>query len=341
MSEHYQLIWDPTQIQRFQDLFCTGLDNYFIKYMFLAARRKYDSKQKRDGTTCFNRQIISRQTRSLQNLVQRYEVPVGTYTSSDDNPISQDALVVYFLLNPRNIVKGYNKFSKKVSDQLCESIFTLREVPFYKMISEFKSCIHSTSGEKAYVELDVDTKNPHIIQKILDVVYPLQNYIVCTIETNGGYHIIFDNNSLTKDEKSVLWKTFNTSEYKFESTDFNGKSITKSYVDIRSDPSPPIPGTLQGGFAVNFIELEDIDPRRGKWVYCKIVGDWDSKEGYVGDEIWQDFPVEVSEEIKCESRYGISCEMTVTHEDVKYEYDFTCRMAKINGEKVIPKYIKE
>jgi hypothetical protein len=84
-------------------------------------------------------------------------------------------------------------------------------------------------------------------------------WIRCVVETHGGYHVVMDNIFLPKSEKSKLWKEFNKPEYKFEGTDVRGKKITKSYVDVRSDPSPPIPGTIQGGFNVRFIDWTEFN----------------------------------------------------------------------------------
>lgn len=277
MSEqkHHQLIWDVNQIERFQNLFMNGFDNEHVHLIYLAARRKYDEKQPLAGSTCFNRQVINQKTRSLVDMIRMYEIPVGTYSDKTGSVIRDDALVVYYLLNHRNAKTAYSKFAKKMLDRLCGAA----EEKFDDLISELKSAIHSASNSKRYIELDVDTKEPAIVQKVLNVLNQplvkgcecpikteqcqrtrsLTEFVICTVETHGGYHIVLDNEKLGKDARGKLWQEFNSPEYKFAGADFHGKPITKSYVDVRSDPSPPIPGTLQGGFPVRMVRLDELE----------------------------------------------------------------------------------
>jgi len=331
-AQVYSLIWNPDQIKKFQDLFVKNLDEQNVKVIYLAARRKYDGTQPLAGSTCFNRQIVNRATTDLFELIQRYQVPVGTYKTKGGEPIRQDALVVYFLLNPWNTILAYGKFAMNMSQRMVQELAHKNTEPFDDILSELTSCIHSSPGEKIYVELDIDTKDPEIVMKVLDVVRPYEESHTCTVETHGGYHIIMFR--LSKEVKSRIWQEFNKPEYKFEGTDFNGKKIIKSYVDLRSDPSPPIPGTLQGGFPVCFVELDDLDPSKGKWMYNT---DMDYKN--LETEPWQDFPVSVSEEFKREARMPMASTCTVKHDGVRYKLDYTIDVALVDGKRVKAKYV--
>ena len=258
-KKSYELIYDSNQVEQFQKLFCTTVDTYHGYILYLAARRKYDGRQKHNTSTCFNRQIISPHLcGNLVQYIQRYEVPYGVYTNLDGTIVEQNALVVYFCLNPRNMLKGFNAMCKKINDKTEMILFSETKQDFSNLIGDLKSCIHSAPSMKLYFELDIDTKDKNIVKDIVSVVSKVKKHIVCTIETRGGYHVIFNNLSVPKDEKSELWKTFSQPNFMFTSTDFNGLKITKKYVDVRSDASPPVPGTLQGGFRVKFVELENI-----------------------------------------------------------------------------------
>lgn len=66
----------------------------------------------------------------------------------------------------------------------------------------------------------------------------------CIIETRGGYHFILELSKLNGDQKKSLFKNNPLFQEKLD-----GKNI----IELLTDDSIPIPGTMQGGFLVKFI----------------------------------------------------------------------------------------
>lgn len=272
----YKIVYDKAEVIKFFNLFFSDLneDPMFVQFLYLASRRKYDTEMKLHEGTCFERKIVKYADADyFYRLIKGYEVPLGTYTQRDGTPVSQKALVLYCTLNPRSMLKGWFALSSKMGKQIenyvknpARSASAPRsgaeeKVKFFKNLnSELKSCVHASVGEKRYVEIDVDTKEPEMLGKVISFLsaeHFLED-IMATIETRGGYHIIFKNDQLGKEKKSKLWKEFKKDEYSFQGYDVNGKPIKKWYAEIRSDAIEPVPGTIQGGFEVKFVDILSI-----------------------------------------------------------------------------------
>lgn len=239
-----QLIHDEKQIEVFSNMFFSH-NKRNVYMMYLAARRKY-MLQYTCNQTCFCRTIINHKN-SLVNAINRYNI--------QDIPIK--ALVFYCLLNPRSMIKAWGMMDRLMNSKLENELLHSQQQDFTCIESEFKSCVHKSIAEKLYIELDIDTKDVLIIQKINKNLKPIKQYVSCVIETHGGYHVVI-NAKIPKELKNRLWKIFSDQEYMFKDYNVTGQLIDKKYIDLRNDPSPPIPGTVQGGFNVRFVDWDEF-----------------------------------------------------------------------------------
>lgn len=162
-----------------------------------------------------------------------------------------NTLVLYLVINPRSMTKTFIKLQTQVMNHLAQlSSGKLSDFKMNNIMSTFEKYIHSSIAEKPYIEIDIDTKDMIIVENIRQHLQPFIPFIICTIETNGGYHVIF---KINKVSRGNLYKVFTSEQWKFNTIDRIGNKVIKKYVDIRSDPCSPIPGTLQGGFKVKFL----------------------------------------------------------------------------------------
>jgi len=248
-NTHHIMVYDEEQVKAYGAKYCAGLNDTdgFVKYLYLASRNKY---AKKDGpgykdTQAFNRITIYKDSgAAFLRYVKAYEVPIGVYVQHDETPVEDATLVLYFILNPRSTVNAFTALSNKVLKHLTG----VASMKLSRMESSYKSLLHASNASKPYIELDIDVKDPDIIMLARVAIQPFLQYEDCTVETHGGYHVVFKN--MPKPAKSELWKEFNKMHWKYDGADRHGKSIVKSMIDVRSDPSPPIPGTLQAGFKV-------------------------------------------------------------------------------------------
>jgi hypothetical protein len=253
----YQFVYDKEQVIRYAKLFIADINEnpYFTKYVFLASRRKYNPSVGLHEKSCFFRKVVrDSDPEAFYSVLRSYEVP---YDALDSVP--QDSLVIYCCINPRSMIKGYMDFKSKVEKSI-EQIMVYGSNSslniFKKLETKLKSSIHASIAEKKYIELDVDTKDEEKVKRVWEIIHEhkLEKSTICTIETRGGYHIVFDNISLGKIGRTKLWKEFNSDEWKYEGENVKGMKIIKLYVELRNDPTQPVPGTYQGGFKVRFVD---------------------------------------------------------------------------------------
>lgn len=123
-----------------------------------------------------------------------------------------------------------------------------------KLKSIFQGNIHKSTSDKIYIDFDVDTKEQDKLRSIIDLLKPVKDAIVAIIETRGGYHIVSNKSKLTN------MKAFHDLHVssKFKDKNRLGKDVTQAWFTIISDPHIPIPGTFQGGFKTNFVDVDEF-----------------------------------------------------------------------------------
>lgn len=235
------LIYDEKAIKEFGNMFVSSIGTQdHVKYMFLQSRNKYNDSKGKNAQVA--RSIVTSPCiNKFVNIIQNYR-----FDNYDPN-----TLVVYFAINPRSMVKAFTKTQTQVMDYLLKvTNGNKSDFKITNLLSHLKSNIHSSTSEKTYIELDIDTKDSTIVDKIRTKIQPFLEYITCTIETHGGYHVIF---KIHKQPRGEMYKVFNSNEWNFNGINRIGKNIIKRFVDVRADPTAPVPGTLQAGFEVKFL----------------------------------------------------------------------------------------
>jgi hypothetical protein len=272
-TDRYRLIYDKAALLRFFNMFFSDIGNkpYEVALMYLAYRRKYNPSVIIHEATCFDRKIVKYSDENIfYQLVRSYEIPSDGYTTREGLPAPEDAMVIYCMLNPRSTVKAWGMLQKEMSNAMEHTLLQKERssndpnkssVPkeWKRIDSLYKNCVHKSRSRKPYFELDVDTKDPEVIERVATFLRTLDTSSwICTIETRGGYHVVFDTEKLGKTGRSAVYKEFTDKSYKVPTTSFDGKNIVKDLVEICSDPVEPIPVTVQGGFNVKFVEDSHI-----------------------------------------------------------------------------------
>jgi hypothetical protein len=178
-------------------------------------------------------------------MLYSYEMNTRALLTSDYKVIPTNCVGLYMVLNGNSGLKAYRSFKDKMDDILYRSIKNPESVQeFTKMSSVLNSCIQSSVYEKEYIQIDIDDKMEKYY--LLVEAYLKENKIAskCIIETRGGYHFILELSTLNGDQKKSLFKNNPLFQEKLD-----GKNI----IELLTDQSIPIPGTMQGGFLVKFI----------------------------------------------------------------------------------------
>jgi hypothetical protein len=223
-----ELIWSRDEISAFATLFLEPCSTYM---MYIQSRPKYSETKQR--STC----PIHRKVFPQSDLVQAIEY---LCTTSDRFKQTQDetklmpltSMALYGSINPRNVVKCNKEMVKFIIDIGFESLVDIG--------SKQKSNLHKF-GIRKFITIDFDNKNVVVFKSFMK---ELRQKITVTavIETRGGYHVV-----LHKDAIGVNGK-------------FLYKELKAKWIDIdviSNDLFSPIPGTVQGGFPVKFLVLDE------------------------------------------------------------------------------------
>ncbi len=248
------LIHDEDAISRFQEICKSSLGQTSMKLpaliVNLSFRLKYfdDPRLTQSHNNFFIRRLFINNS-DLISLIRRLEVAEGVYTHElkDKSRIPMDpaGLSVYMTLNPRSQLKSLLGLTNSLSLQMADDHLYSNA----KLDSQFLTFLHKSPQTKVFVDIDIDTKDHKFISKVLKDTPDLKNHEFA-IETRGGYHLIFKPNLIPKE----FWKFVKSEENKFTKKSRDGTELRQSYFDIRSDVTLPIPGTIQGGFAVRFVD---------------------------------------------------------------------------------------
>lgn len=237
--EHHRLVVNPEDVLRFGRIICgAGGDGPRLSY--LASRSKYDPEVVKESFA-FMRSEYSSPEELLRNAL-RTCVPVGAYEGIKNDK----SLVVYAMVNPVDPAAAYRAFTRSVDDQR----WGLTAGPLNMSLSKYKSCLHASRGPKNIVDVDVDTKDPFVMAELEPLIAELGDRVLARIETRGGYHILVNVVDAPKD----LLRPFTGPRWSITGEDRNGKPIKKLLVEIHSAGAVPVPGTMQGGFLVRFID---------------------------------------------------------------------------------------
>lgn len=256
-QQYYKLIYDANLVAKHAEMFLNDNNNN-VYFVALFSRRKYGDIS--TATQVLQQNVITEPNNQLLNTIKRYEVQVECYTDKiTRKPIPNDALVIYLNINPRSMLKASTNFSNHITHLFAETITnnnSNNNSQFKHLLSKFRSFIHASQiSQPPYIELDIDTKDRAWLQKMKErVLQPITQYIVCIIETRGGYHIVLNNRTITKQIKSQLYMNI----HRDKSFEFTENGVVKKYIELHSDPSPPVPGTIQGGFPVKYITYDEL-----------------------------------------------------------------------------------
>lgn len=225
------LIYDEDEIRRFITNVLKPLEDDEVYILLLTARKKYSSVistsqevVQRDIIRNNDPERILRKIRKIANVRGIY----ADKNTGEDIPL--DALVLYLLVDPRSMLKGYREFVNTIQGWTYDSLKgESKNLEYYRRLDvKLFSAIHSSRSRSHYSVIDVDKKSHETLAEISRL---LKEEIKWTTATHGGFHIIANKN---KNTGAIIYN-----------------EISKMQdVEILKNAMTPIPGTLQGGFRV-------------------------------------------------------------------------------------------
>lgn len=224
---NYKIIYDEAELDRFIN-WLPDLEHNEKFYWSLFARRKYCKELiKSNDKTQLKRGLATKE--NLKDKIRQLEIEIGKWKLRNMEA-PQESLVFYLMPNPRCMTKATYKTIRHCADLLENTN------KGYNLVQEVMSCVQKSKSRTVFVDFDIDDKNVNL-KLLKEVGLPEDCYTV--VETRGGYHVLFD-------------------VRRFQGKDFpywynNMKELF--VVDQVQDQLLPVPGTIQGGFEVKFINI--------------------------------------------------------------------------------------
>lgn len=240
------MIEDREQFDRFVEIL-PDLGSDEVYFISLSARKKYLDEEERvrydlGRTEMFARQV-ARSKEQLYHVARKLRGILDNRTTRTGYPMPKHAVVVYANINPTSTVKATNKFVKdinKAREQVMNA--TLKgNVPdfgaFRYADRTFMNCLQKSTGNRHFLDIDVDTKDQSILDELLESIQSLEYYVV---DTKGGYHVL------------VVRESLNNSGVRLHEVvqRLDGKVDTEVCF---SSQMVPTPGTFQAGYLVKLL----------------------------------------------------------------------------------------
>lgn len=255
-----------------------------VKVISLYAREKYVSKEGvRFGSSNIKlkRELLTmNDASSLIHLIRQCETAVGTLTywcpkSQGFEPVPNKSLVIYFDLNSKSLLEGWNLTNIEMEaekNQIIRAGYIHDPLAFKclssRLISQLKTNIQKSKNAghgpchghrpTKYMDLDIDTKCSAIIGHFVEHIFPaLQSTVVCIVETCNGYHMVFNLSAFVGKQYMIIDQYLQafSSQLKFQSMNRTGDACMKTFLSKNATAQLPLPGTYQGGFAVKLISI--------------------------------------------------------------------------------------
>jgi hypothetical protein len=224
------------------------------------ARNKYvPDKKLSAGTQTHESMILSFDSENAEDRFVRFLRRVDILACAD---FYRDPKDTHFVIDPAWMVvyvTAYPLDEEDAADVFMEKIAQRRRnfrkavtnksanpVPVSRVTSLLESALHqSPCREHRLLKLDVDTKDPELLQDLYRVLAGCT--VVVAAETRGGYHVVIERGpscqGLHKFVKAV------------QAVQAGVRNVKDHWITIESGSGPmfAVPGTNQGGFTVRLV----------------------------------------------------------------------------------------
>jgi hypothetical protein len=245
------MIVDRAQFDKFVEIL-PDLKNDELYFFSLSARNKYLSAEERKEfalgrTEMFSREI-ARDKEGIYYIMNKLKSSLQYRVTANGKPIPERALVVYANINPSSTIKAYQLFTQEIDKQINEVVHTFlntKEPNFegLKRINrELMNCIQKSRSRKYYIDIDIDFREKGTAECVIDLMGFLSTNksVFYTIKTYSGYHFLIRKDTVP-----------NTLFSKIEEHRLNSNI---KEIEFNKNEMIPVPGTLQAGKLVKFIE---------------------------------------------------------------------------------------
>lgn len=261
---YHTFIHDASELKFFYDNILPPLGRNEVYFVSLSARNKYLDPEEREElglgrTEMFERAVIRERNFShFLKKIKSYERNKDAFLTKKGFAIPSKCITVYFNINPTNVLKAYNEFSKTMNEYFMELGINASKngdidnvgKRINKMDVLLMNCFQKNMGRKHYIDIDFDIPKTEIrvVEYFLNHLKERSakaNYFV--IDTKSGYHVLL--------ERDAIKYNFNESiSASIEYAKEVGINVNDNFEIVNNkNLMIPLPGTLQGGYPVRVI----------------------------------------------------------------------------------------
>lgn len=256
----HNFIYDEDQIRKFVSIL-SPLKEDEMYFVSMSARNKYLTDVERryyelGRTEMFARELIKPSRRIEGGIVETYlrvlksmQVSEGGYTSRTGKALPDNCLIVYANINPTSGLKAAKAF---MSD-MTEALFDMRTNPdapsfFAHLDSKLMKHCQKEKGTRSLIDVDFDIPKEGLpILKCFLAEMEGHGVKYHVIETKSGYHVLLERETLKFNyNEQVATANYNAT------TEFGKEHVE---VVVNKNGMVPVPGTMQAGHKVRFLEV--------------------------------------------------------------------------------------
>lgn len=249
---YYKLIHSEDEVRKFYDLLGDLLpeEAYFLS---MSARNKYLTEDERKQyelgrTEMFSRKLVKRRSFEIfMRTVRSFEVAHGGYLSRGNVPLPEKCLVMYANVNPVSGRKALQEFYSKTT-QLLFDLSTSPEASqkLSGLDTELMNCYQRAKGTKSLIDIDFDVPEEgfDLVERF---VAEMRDNGVTThvIKTRSGYHVLLRREDIKFNYVAVVSTLHEEAVKRFGHAE----------VMVNKNDMVPMPGTMQAGHPVHFMEV--------------------------------------------------------------------------------------
>lgn len=252
MERFHEFIYDEEQVRRFHSLL-SPLKPHESYFLSMSARNKYLTEEERKHyelgrTEMFARELCKRsEFEVFLRVLKSMQVSRGGYTSRKGIELPDKCLVVYVNINPVDGIKALKEFQEKTT-QLMFDMLDNADVKkkFASLDTEMMNCYQRAKGTRTLLDIDFDVPDEgfDLVEKVLadfkehDVEYHV-------VKTRSGFHVLLERETIH----------YNYTEVVKSANDEAVERFGHAEVVVNKNEMCVIPGTIQAGFPVKFLDV--------------------------------------------------------------------------------------
>lgn len=250
----FNLVYDINEIEKFHS-FMHPLQPGEAYFVSMSARDKYLTAEERiqfslGRSEMFGRKIVKDPSfADYLRVVRSMEVNDGGYTTRNGLSIPHKCAVIYANINASSGIKALHEFNKRTNDLMLEMIHNKDAIKHYASLdSILMNCYQRQRGTNHLLDVDFDVLKDAdgyaFLETFIDILKQ-RDVAYKVIETHGGFHVLLVRNTLKFNYNIILDELNKSAKQLFEKAE-----IVKNVNDMI-----PLPGTMQAGFPVKFLEM--------------------------------------------------------------------------------------